>query len=174
LLLLLSKYPIKGKCTKEGDATVYRSYPPENCHLNVKKFPKTYFFFYFNCQNLSFFLNCQKLSFGFFFYIQPEGEIKIDEQLSSKPLPKCVPGLFLCLMCWAFCWTSLNCSSSGKIWQLRLILLSKSRGVRFGLQLGQIGTKWNKISFLFILAPPNLTSLPERGNSVKNHRKLLT
>ena len=28
------------------------------------------------------------------------------------------------------------------------------RGVRFGLQLAQIGTKWNKSGFLFILAHP--------------------
>ena len=34
--------------------------PPENCHLNVKKLPKTWLFF--NCQNLSFFSIFRRVS----------------------------------------------------------------------------------------------------------------
>ena len=37
--------------------------PPENCHLNVQKLPKTWLFF-LNCQNLSFF--SKKLPLAFF------------------------------------------------------------------------------------------------------------
>ena len=33
--------------------------PPENCHWNVKKLPKTWLFFQKNWQKLSFFFKCQ-------------------------------------------------------------------------------------------------------------------
>ena len=55
LNLSINKYLSTNICQKMSVLKVYWHDPPKNCHLTVKKLPKTWHFFKKNCQKFSFF-----------------------------------------------------------------------------------------------------------------------